>query len=616
MRANMIRISKGLSATLLLAALVACGSGLSSGGSSSSSGSGGGGTTVGSSLVELGSGNGTSFKNGTLAIQVGTLPAGSTTGVTATIVDANSGNALYTQSITINFTSNCAGSNLATITSPVVTSTGTASTSYTAKGCSGNDTITATALIGTATLTATGIVKVSAAKVQAVQFISATPSAISMLGVGGVSSSEVTFQVNDANGNPVPNETVDFSLNTTAGGITFSPSSASTGANGQASTFIQSGTVHTSVVVTATVRNTGISQSTPNAISISTGIPVQTHFSLAILTHNLSQSYDHDSTPDEVDVFAVDRYGNPATPGTNVLFITNSGVIFGTCPGATSPSTACGSCQTDATGFCKVTWESEGNRPASDGLNIIGHAHILAYTIGEEHYIDNDQDGVFDSNDTFSPSVTDSFYGLNLPLGDNIGDPYMDSNENGAYDSGESYVNIANSHNLLRRVPDGKWYGAGCGGFGATTASVAATGGTVTCANALTMIGKDDCIVMSTDHANIGAPSALTAAHTGDTVTITVADLNGNVIGSGSTLTVQTVSVQGVTLSLSPAATGGATYTQADQGCSAPGAAPAVQTFTITVTPQNGATTFGGQFYLLYTAKNGTTDQSAFIQIL
>ncbi|MEJ2592373.1 MAG: hypothetical protein P8178_13415, partial [Candidatus Thiodiazotropha sp.] len=105
-------------------------------------------TTTGTTTtteIYLGSGSGASFSAGALNIGVTSLSAGGTTSVTATLADAD-GN-LYQDSASVTFTSNCVASSLASITSPVTTSNGVASTTYNAEGCSGNDTITATSTI-------------------------------------------------------------------------------------------------------------------------------------------------------------------------------------------------------------------------------------------------------------------------------------------------------------------------------------------------------------------------------------------------------------------------------------------------------------------------------------
>jgi len=632
---------KGITGAALLAALAACGSGLNS---SSGSGSSGGGATAGAAKVELGSGSDASFQDAILGVQVkGTLSAGGSTQITANVVDANNSNALYTQAVTVNFTSNCASAGTATITQSVSTTNGTALATYVAQGCKGTDTITATVTVGNTILTATGSIKVAAATLGTLVFVSATPSVISVKGAGGVANSTVIFQVNDANGHPASGVTVDFGLSTTAGGITFSPTSQVTGSNGQAFTVITAGTVHTTVSVTGTIPSSGLTQTAQNAVSISTGVPVQSRFSMAIKTHNV-QAWDHDGVTDEVDVHVGDIFGSPVAVGTVVSFYSNAGIISGTCPAGTPTTTACGSCQTDATGFCSVTWTSEGNRPRSDGLNVVGHAHILAFIAGEETFVDKNDNGAFDDGDTYTVCGTcdntafkgDSFFdgttdpGFNAPKFNDIGDPYMDSSETGIYLSPEPFADIDSSV-TTRRQPDGKWYGPGCGdSFGSTTTtSVSAKDSsgaaeTITCANKLTMIGKDDCIIMSTDDATVtngvdsgGTPvtsiSAAALPATGSVITYTVTDGNGNAVANGSTISIIQNSVNGVILAINPA-TGSSTtaFTEPDVGCGVPSSSPnMVQTFTITASEAPSATQFSGSFTLQYTSPDGTKSISS-----
>jgi hypothetical protein len=631
-----MRFNRGIFGVALLAALTACGGGSFGGGSSTGSSSSG--ATTGSSLVELGSGIGSSFKNQALDVQVTkTLSAGGSTEITANIVDANNANALYTQSVTVNFSSNCASAGTASITQSVTTTNGTAIATYTAEGCSGADTITASATVGSATLSATGIVTVASPSLGSLVFISATPNVVSVKGAGGVTNSIVIFQVNDANGHPISGVTVDFGLSTTQGGITFSPTSQVTSTNGQASTVITAGTVHTAVSVIATVPSTGLSQTAQNAVSISTGVPVQSRFSMSIVSHNV-QAYTHDGVTDVVDIRVGDIFGNPVAVGTNVAFISNAGIISGTCPPGTPTTTACGSCQTDVTGHCSVVWTSEGNRPRTDGLNIDGHAHILAFIAGEEEFRDKNDDGSFDAGDTYSKcsgcDITafqgDSFFdettlaNSNAPAFNDIGDPYMDSSETGIYLSPEPFVDIDSSV-TTRRQPDGEWYGVGCGGFGSNATTVAAkntSGGaeTITCAKKLTMIGKEDCIIMSTDSAVVtdGVDSTSTPVTTvsagaipltGTAIFYTVTDLKGNAIAKGSKVAIVNNAATGVTLTINPSTGGGSStsFTEADEGCQAPHSSPnMVQTFEIIASAVPSATQFSGSFQLQYTSADGS----------
>ena len=82
----------------------------------------------------------------------------------------------------------------------VTSSTGTIDATYTAKGCSGPDVITATAAVASANLTATGTVTVAAATIGSIQFESATPASIGLKGTGLNETSTVVFKVVDSTG--------------------------------------------------------------------------------------------------------------------------------------------------------------------------------------------------------------------------------------------------------------------------------------------------------------------------------------------------------------------------------------------------------------------------------
>jgi hypothetical protein len=138
------------------------------------------------------------------------------------------------------------------------------------------------------------------------------------------------------------------------------------------------------------------------------------------------------------------------------------------------------------------------------------------------------------------------------------------------------------------------------------------------------MIGKDDCIIMSTDHAVVSdgfdlavsstvpvtSISNVTIPLTGTVITYTVTDTNGNAIASGSKVAIINNSATGVTLAINPSSGGGSnpqSFTEADEGCEAPGSSPdMVQTFTITVSSVPTATQFSGSFQLQYTSADGS----------
>ncbi len=496
----------------LVFTLAGCGgnsSSLGSGGSSSGgTGTGGGGSSGGP--VEFGSGSGSSFVQGVLGVSVPSLSAGGSTTISASL--QNSDGTPYTTSATVTFTSPCYQNGLATFssngttTNSVSTSTGQANITYTAQGCSGSDTITATTSAGGINLTAVGTVTVAGASAGSIQFVSANPATISLQGGGGQTTSTVIFKVSDASGSPVPNVKVQFSPNTTVGGIVLTPTSATTNNSGQVQTVLQAGTQHTTVRITAQTTNqagTTISTQSPG-IDISTGIPTEKNFSLSISKHNV-EGFDYDGVTDTVTVLLADRFNNPVPDGTAVSFTTNGGHIDPSC--------------TTTNGTCSVTWTSANPRPSGSGLSVLGHAEILAYTTGEESFTDANGDGVFDDNDQFSlyTGSGDNFFGP--PAQDDIGEVYLDQDESGSYKTGDYFFDF--NQDGVRNGPDGKYHGQGCVGTA-----------TVQCGTSTLGIGEQSCIVMSGSNLFISGPTSLSV---GQTATYTITDENGNVpaVGTG-----------------------------------------------------------------------------------
>lgn len=408
--------------TLLIAAAAAavtgCGGGSDDtlvspggGGGGPGGGPGGGGGGGGTPQVSMGSGFGANFMPGVLQVGVASLSAGGSTGVTATLV-TSSGD-LYTGEATITFNSPCVAQGLATITTPVDTTTGIANATYAATGCSGTDVITATATVEGTTMTATGTVQVAAAAIGSIQFISATPENISLKGTGGAGRSEtstVVFRVVDSSGGPVPNAEVTFALNTTTGGVTVSPTPsdppAMTDFDGRVQAVVQAGTVATAVRVTATVTSTAISTQS-DQLTISTGLPDQDSFSLSIETLN-PEAWALDGTTVPVTVRMSDRFNNPVPDGTAVTLWAEGGQIGSQC--------------LTVDGACTVNWVSQSPRPLETGPapgERAGRVTILATAIGEESFVDANGNGVFDGPpDTFS----------------DIPEPWRDDNENGVRD--------------------------------------------------------------------------------------------------------------------------------------------------------------------------------------
>jgi hypothetical protein len=400
----------------------------------------------GTVTVSMGSGTGAAFMQGVIAISTTSLSAGGSTSLQVNLIDQTG--APYTTSTTVTFSSPCVGQNLATITGfaqptgtpTIATTTGTATATYVATGCSGSDLITATATPNNQNLSASGTVTVSPAAIGSIKFISAQPATMTLKGlgsVGGSSTSTVVFQVLDDAGGARPGATVNFSLSTTVGGVTFIPASGITDANGKVQTVVSSGTVAEPVTVKAstTVPANGANPAytittESNALTISTGIPASGGISLAVACYN-QEAWNIDGVTVPVTVRMRDRFTNPVPDGTTVNFHTLLGHIDPSCQTGSTPGTA-------GTGTCTVTWVSQtpyvvaGNPQSTHSAGAVpsyydyyssycamaagggtfvapngaltcngttnARSPILAYAIGEESFVDAVGNGVFNSN--------------------------------------------------------------------------------------------------------------------------------------------------------------------------------------------------------------------------
>ena len=277
---------------------------------------------------------------------------------------------------------------LATVTA--TQPTGTATPMGTATGTA-TPTVTGTQpATGTATATATPTLPAAS-----VQFVNALPTAIGVRASGLAEQSVLTFRVTDVNSNPVSGQTVLFSV-AALGGETVNPAMAVTNALGQATTALTSGTRTTTVQVIARVdaNNDGtpdfVAQST--AVAILGAPPAQTRFSIAPEKLNVPGRVTF-GVEDEVSAFVNDRFGNAVPPGTAVSFVTNGASVV-------DPST------TATSGIATATLITEGQVPPT------GIVTIVAFTHGEEGFLDNNGNGRFDAGDTIST--------------DNVLEPFID----------------------------------------------------------------------------------------------------------------------------------------------------------------------------------------------
>ena len=379
--------------------------------------------------VRIGSGTGAGFIEGEASIALLNIGANASTTVSVNLVDSLA--ALITSPYTVTFSSACEQAGTANFSSPSVsTNTGTAITTYNATGCSGTDTITATITVNSTDQVATGIVNVAAASAGSIQFSSVSNSLIALQGTGSTTglpeNSTITFTILDGGGTPVAGEAVSFSLNSTIGGITLSQTAAISDSSGVVTTTLQSGSVATSVRVSAVVDSNTTLATTSDTIAIATGPADQNSMSLSASSFN-PRAWNIDGKHVSITARLADRFNNPIQDGTAVLFTTELGAIGATC--------------TTVDGACSVDWISQD--PRGDLANA-GRTTIIAHVEGEESFVDVNANGVFDTGDTFT----------------DLDEAYLDENENGSYDSGEPFVDF--NGNGSWDVGDTQYNGSGC----------------------------------------------------------------------------------------------------------------------------------------------------------
>jgi len=309
--------------------------------------------------------------------------------------------------LSVTFTSNCVGSGRATITSPVTTVNGVATTTYKdTNSCASADTITAS--VSGAAADATATIVVASPLANNIQFTSATPAVIGIDGTGLPTSSVVKFKVVDANNNGVAGKKVNFSLTPVlaAGAPSLSITSASSDAGGEVAVSVTAGSTPTPVWVVATLDGTPAIKSQSVALTVTTGLPTQDFFSLSASTHNI-EGLNIDGTTSTLTVIASDRLGNPVPDKTAINFVTEGGQIQGGTDGRATCATLAGA--------CSVTLRSANARPTN------GRVTVLAYVLGEKSFVDGNANNVWDAGETYY----------------DLGDPFIDANEDGVWNAGE-----------------------------------------------------------------------------------------------------------------------------------------------------------------------------------
>lgn len=522
-----------VSAAFLSLLLSACG-----GGAGSPLDSSGTGNTATTDPSKIGRGDGSNFVDGEIAVShtSAELVAGGTTTLSVSIV--SNSNTLVTAPVQVTFNSRCYAAGEATLasgttsTNKVSTDIGQARITYTAKGCVGDDEITATAILGDVAKVARVTIKVAQDTVQSIRFMEATPDKIFLKDSGGVQTSAIRFQVLGNTNAPIKDAQVNFSLSTTAGGIQLTASSAVSNSQGYVSTTVQAGTIPTAVEVIAVNPATNVSARS-NKLSIGTGIPDQNSMSISASRFN-PPGWNRDGEEVSITIRLADAFNNPPPDGTSVAFTTEGGVIAPNC--------------VTTNGACSVVWKSQNSRPNN------GRVTILATTVGNESFIDVNANGQYDAGDIFNtyntpnvegdcnpnvPTSTAESNGSDSPC-DDLGEAYVDKNENGTHDNNEEFVdfNLNKTHN----TENGMYNGVLCkDGENCTKEPV--------------NIREDIVISMSSDMPYsengllIGQPEVIEmGANESYSFTVTLADVNGNAMPVGTTVSLITTTASDVTI--------------------------------------------------------------------
>lgn len=336
------------------------------------------------------------------------------------------------EGIDVTFTSVCAENGTAVITVSGPSENGIATASYKDNGCGEVDTIIASANIGSQILRQQSSLTVEAADPATITFISATPTMIALRGKANPTlpeTSRVSFVVKDSIENPVANVLVNFSLNTTVGGITMSPEAqAKTDVDGKVDVIVRSGNIPTAVVIHAALASAPSIFTSSSSLAISTGVADSGSLSVSATTLNV-EGLNHDNTKTTIVALMADHSNNPVADGTAINFTTEFGAVGAIC--------------LTKDGGCSVEWNSQA--PKSPDPAFRNPTTTVTRKLGV--------DDCFDGS-----GVATNISGLNLPCPGTLGNVYgnrvsilvhalgeesfVDANANGRYDNGERFTDL------------------------------------------------------------------------------------------------------------------------------------------------------------------------------
>jgi hypothetical protein len=236
-----------------------------------------------------------------------------------------------------------------------------------------------------------------------------TQETINIAETGGLVNTSFTFLVQDSSGRSLDlnnSEEIEFSIiSGPGGGEGITPVTATTNANGTATSNLYSGNLAGVVQIQAEIVREDIGltiRSRPVAITIHGGFPDLDHFSIAADNYNF-EVCSINVNRNSLTVILGDEFGNPVKPGTAIYFTTTGGIIQGSGQG-----------NTDDDGQLTVDLISGDPRPSdavpgSGGRD--GYATVTATTInGNNQEIEKEVIVLFSSSNAIisvSPTTFD-----------------------------------------------------------------------------------------------------------------------------------------------------------------------------------------------------------------
>ena len=224
-----------------------------------------------------------------------------------------------------------------------------------------------------------------------------------------------------------------------------------------------------------------------------TGIADQNSFTLAREVVAV-EGRERAGVTNPVTVYAADRHNHPVPDDTVVRFLTNGGAIEQQC--------------LTAAGSCTVTWNSQDPRPPS------GYARIIAYTEGEESFLDLNDNDAFDAGEDFT-DLSEPFID-DINPGDNIFDvgfeEFVDSDGDNVFDPA-----------------DGLYTGESC------------VGDNTVCNRTRLLVWNETFIIMSSSWSSVSFDPASPSVSVDATIPIliSVLDLYGNPMAVGTEVKVE-----------------------------------------------------------------------------